>query len=100
MIRRKNAVQPMLAAFGTAPNFQVVFFTIDETVYSRELAPLAGFYPSVYIGAPWWFIDSPEAMRRYRSAVTQAMALRAGGVAAAAVARQPFTLKKALEPQA
>ncbi|HEX6888706.1 MAG TPA: glucuronate isomerase [Candidatus Nanopelagicales bacterium] len=66
-----NAVQPMLAAFGTAPNFQVIFFTIDETVYSRELAPLAGFYPSVYIGAPWWFIDSPEAMRRYRSAVTE-----------------------------
>jgi glucuronate isomerase len=66
-----NAVQPMLAAFGTSPGFQVVLFTIDETVYSRELAPLAGFYPSVYIGAPWWFIDSPEAMRRYRSAVTE-----------------------------
>jgi glucuronate isomerase len=66
-----NAVQPMLAAFGTSPNFQVIFFTIDETVYSRELAPLAGFYPSVYVGAPWWFIDSPEAMTRYRSAVTE-----------------------------
>ena len=66
-----NAVQPMLSAFGTAPNFQVVFFTIDETVYSRELAPMAGFYPSVYVGAPWWFIDSPEAMNRYRGAVTE-----------------------------
>lgn len=66
-----NAVQPMLSAFGTAPNFQVVFFTIDETVYSRELAPLAGFYPSVYVGAPWWFIDAPEAMNRYRRAVTE-----------------------------
>jgi glucuronate isomerase len=66
-----NALQPMLSAFGTAPNFQVVLFTIDETVYSRELAPLAGFYPSVYVGAPWWFIDSPEAMNRYRSAVTE-----------------------------
>ena len=66
-----NAVQPMLSAFGTAPNFQVIFFTIDETVYSRELAPLAGFYPSVYIGAPWWFIDAPEAMNRYRKAVTE-----------------------------
>ncbi len=66
-----NALQPMLAAFGTAPNFQLVLFTIDETVYSRELAPLAGFYPSVFVGAPWWFIDSPEAMNRYRSAVTE-----------------------------
>lgn len=66
-----NAVQPMLSAFGTSPNFQVIFFTIDETVYSRELAPLAGFYPSVYVGAPWWFIDAPEAMNRYRKAVTE-----------------------------
>ncbi|HEU4489488.1 MAG TPA: glucuronate isomerase [Jiangellales bacterium] len=66
-----SALQPRLSAFGTAPDFQVVLFTIDETVYSRELAPLAGFYPSVYVGAPWWFIDSPEAMNRYRSAVTE-----------------------------
>ena len=66
-----KALQAMLSAFGTAPNFQVVLFTIDETVYSRELAPLAGFYPSVFVGAPWWFIDSPEAMTRYRSAVTE-----------------------------
>ena len=66
-----NAVAPMLAAFGTSPYFQVVFFTIDETVYSRELAPLAGFYPSVYIGVPWWFIDAPDAMARFRSAITE-----------------------------
>lgn len=66
-----NALQPVLSAFGTSPGFQLVLFTIDETVYSRELAPLAGFYPSVYVGAPWWFIDSPEAMTRYRGAVTE-----------------------------
>jgi glucuronate isomerase len=66
-----KALQPMLEAFGTAENFQVVLFTIDETVYSRELAPMAGFYPSVLVGAPWWFIDAPEAMSRYRSAVTE-----------------------------
>jgi glucuronate isomerase len=48
-----------------------VLFTIDETVYSRELAPLAGFYPSVYLGAPWWFLDAPEAVRRFRSAATE-----------------------------
>jgi len=67
-----RATQPMLEAFGTAKNFQVVFFTMDETTYSRELAPLAGFYPSVFVGAPWWFIDSPEAMARFRASVTEA----------------------------
>jgi glucuronate isomerase len=66
-----RAVQPMLAAFGTSAYFQVVFFTIDETVYSRELAPLAGFYPSVYIGVPWWFVDAPDAMARFRASVTE-----------------------------
>ncbi|MCA0293789.1 MAG: glucuronate isomerase [Actinobacteria bacterium] len=66
-----RAVQPMLAAFGTSCYFQVVFFTIDETTYSRELAPLAGFYPSVFVGVPWWFIDAPDAMTRFRSAVTE-----------------------------
>jgi glucuronate isomerase len=40
-------------------------FTVDETVYSRELAPIAGPYPSVRLGAPWWFLDSPEGMRRF-----------------------------------
>ena len=48
-----------------------MLFTLDETVFSRELAPLAGFYPSVYVGAPWWFLDAPEAMRRFRAAVTE-----------------------------
>ena len=41
-------------------------FTVDETVWSRELAPLAGFYPSVYVGVPWWFLDAPDAIRRFR----------------------------------
>jgi glucuronate isomerase len=40
-------------------------------VFSREIAPLAGFYPSVYAGAPWWFLDAPDAIRRYRRAVTE-----------------------------
>jgi len=65
-----DALQPVLSEFGTAAGFQMVVFTMDETVYARELAPLAGFYPSVYVGAPWWFLDSPDAMLRYRSAVT------------------------------
>jgi len=45
-------------------------YTIDETAFARELAPLAGFYPSVYLGAPWWFLDSPAGMLRFRHAVT------------------------------
>jgi glucuronate isomerase len=67
-----DALRPILAQFGTHPNFQLIVFTLDETVFSRELAPLAGFYPSVYAGAPWWFLDAPEAIRRYRSAITEA----------------------------
>lgn len=46
-------------------------FTVDETTYSRELAPIAGAYPSVRLGAPWWFLDSPEGMRRFREAATE-----------------------------
>ena len=48
-----------------------MLFTLDESVFSREIAPLAGFYPSVYAGAPWWFLDAPEAVRRFRGAVTE-----------------------------
>ncbi len=64
-------LRPLLQSFGTAEGLHLVLFAIDETVYSRELAPLAGFYPSVYVGAPWWFLDAPDAMRRYREAVTE-----------------------------
>ena len=63
-----RALHPLLDAFGEAPGFKLVLFTIDETVFSRELAPLSGFYPSVYYGVPWWFIDAPDAIRRFRAA--------------------------------
>ena len=66
-----DPLRPLLERFGTHPNLNLVLFTLDETVFSRELAPLAGFYPSVYIGAPWWFLDAPDAVRRWRSAVTE-----------------------------
>lgn len=66
-----EAIRPVLQDFGTAAGFHLVLFTLDETVFSRELAPLAGFYPSVYIGAPWWFLDAPDAMLRYRAAITE-----------------------------
>ena len=66
-----DALRPLLADVGTHPNFQLVVFTVDESTFSREIAPLAGFYPSVYAGAPWWFLDAPDAIRRYRAAVTE-----------------------------
>jgi glucuronate isomerase len=61
-----RALRPMLDRFGTDPRFRIILFTVDETAYSRELAPIAGTYPSVRLGAPWWFLDSPEGMRRFR----------------------------------
>ena len=66
-----DALRPLLERYGTHPNLHLVVFTLDETVLSRELAPLAGFYPSLYVGAPWWFLDAPEAIRRFRAAVTE-----------------------------
>jgi glucuronate isomerase len=66
-----DALRPLLERYGTHPGFHLVAFTLDETVWSRELAPLAGFYPSLYVGAPWWFLDAPESIRRDRRAVTE-----------------------------
>ena len=65
------ALRPMLDRFGTDPRFRVILFTVDETTYSRELAPIAGTYPSVRLGAPWWFLDSPEGMRRFRETAVE-----------------------------
>jgi glucuronate isomerase len=64
-------LKPLLDRFGLVPDFHLILFTVDETAYSRELAPLAGFYPSVYIGAPWWFLDAPDAIGRWRAAITE-----------------------------
>lgn len=66
-----EALRPLLDRFGTHRGFHLVVFTVDETVWARELAPLAGFYPSVYIGVPWWFLDAPDSLRRFRAAVTE-----------------------------
>ncbi|KGJ72048.1 glucuronate isomerase [Cryobacterium roopkundense] len=66
-----RGLQPLLNAFGLDPRFRIILFTIDETVYSRELAPIAGAYPSVRLGAPWWFLDSPGGMARFRELVTE-----------------------------
>lgn len=66
-----QALRPLLERFGTAPGFHLVLFAIDESVWSREVAPLAGFYPSVFIGAPWWFLDAPDSIGRFRAATTE-----------------------------
>ncbi|MDF0513173.1 glucuronate isomerase [Agromyces sp. H3Y2-19a] len=66
-----RGIRPLLERYGLERDFHLVLFAVDETTYSRELAPLAGFYPSVYLGAPWWFLDAPDAIARHRSAVTE-----------------------------
>jgi len=66
-----RALQPLLDSFGMDPAFRMIVFTTDETVDSRELAPLAGAYPAVRLGAPWWFLDSPEQMRRFRESAVE-----------------------------
>jgi len=65
------ALKPLLDRFGNEADLTIILFTVDETVFSRELAPLAGHYPCLRIGPPWWFFDSPEGMRRFREAVTE-----------------------------
>jgi glucuronate isomerase len=60
-----RALQPLLARYGTAEGFRLILFTLDETAYARELAPLAGYWPALVIGPPWWFHDSPQGIRRY-----------------------------------
>ena len=66
-----RGLRPLLQRFGLAKDFHLVLFAVDESVYSRELAPMAGFYPSVFIGAPWWFLDAPDAITRFRAATTE-----------------------------
>lgn len=65
-----RGLQPLLRAFGHDPRFRMILFTVDEATFSRELAPLAGAYPSVLLGAPWWFLDSPAGMSRFRELAT------------------------------
>ena len=65
------ALKPMLDRFGNNSKLSVILFTLDETAYSRELAPLAGHYPSLKLGPAWWFHDSPEGMRRFRNQITE-----------------------------
>ena len=66
-----EALRPLLNAVGMDPALSIILFTLDETAYTRELAPLAGAYPSLKLGPAWWFHDSPEGMRRYREMTTE-----------------------------
>jgi glucuronate isomerase len=66
-----HALRPLLDRFGNEPNLTIILFTLDETAYSRELAPLAGHYPCLRLGPPWWFHDSPEGMMRFREQATE-----------------------------
>lgn len=66
-----HALRPLLSKYGNHPDFTFIVFTLDETSYARELAPLAGHYPAMKLGPAWWFNDSPEGMRRFREMTTE-----------------------------
>jgi glucuronate isomerase len=66
-----HALRPLLSKYGNDPRFSFIVFTLDETSYARELAPLAGHYPAMKLGPAWWFNDSPEGMRRFREMTTE-----------------------------
>lgn len=68
-------LRPLLTTFGSNPAFTLILFNLDETTYSRELAPLAGHYPAVRLGPPWWFFDSLNGMRRYFDRVIETAGL-------------------------
>ncbi|MEQ1495106.1 MAG: glucuronate isomerase [Novosphingobium sp.] len=66
-----RALKPLLDRFGNEADFSLILFTLDESTYARELAPLAGHYPCLKLGPAWWFHDSPEGMRRFREMTTE-----------------------------
>ncbi len=66
-----RGLRPLLSRYGNEPGFTFIVFTLDESTYSRELAPLAGHYPCLRLGPPWWFHDSPEGMMRFREMATE-----------------------------
>ena len=66
-----HALKPLLDRFGNERDFTLIVFTLDESAYARELAPLAGHYPCLRLGPAWWFHDSPEGIRRFRRMTTE-----------------------------
>jgi glucuronate isomerase len=70
-----RGLRALLNEWGNDPRLRFVIFSLDEAAYSRELAPLAGHYPALLLGAPWWFFDSPLGMRRYLDAMVETAGL-------------------------
>lgn len=66
-----HSLRPLLERYGNDRRLHLVVFSLDDAAVARELAPLAGYYPALYVGAPWWFLDAPDAMSRYRESVTE-----------------------------
>jgi glucuronate isomerase len=66
-----NGLRALLGRAGNEPNLRLIMFVLDETTYARELAPMAGYWPSLMIGPPWWFHDSPQGIRRYLDQVVE-----------------------------
>ena len=66
-----TALKPLLDCFGNNPALTLILFTLDESNYTRELAPLAGHYPCLRLGPAWWFHDSPEGIMRFREQTTE-----------------------------
>lgn len=66
-----KALQPMLSKYGNNTELSIILFTLDETTYSREIAPLAGHYPALKAGPSWWFHDSPEGMKRFKEQIIE-----------------------------
>ena len=66
-----RGLKPLLDKLGNHGDLTIILFTLDETTYSRELAPLAGHYPCLKLGPAWWFYDSPEGMLRFRRQTTE-----------------------------
>jgi glucuronate isomerase len=71
-----RGLRPLLEACGNDPGFTLILFTLDESTYSRELAPLAGHYPAVLLGCPWWFHDSPLGIDRFLDRVVETAGIR------------------------
>jgi hypothetical protein len=97
-------LRPLLSKYGNERDLSIILFTLDETVYSRELAPLAGHYPVLKLGPAWWFHDSPEGMRRFHRAhqawyTDACLNARETGWAICGVSMRSDTMAKQLNPQ-
>jgi glucuronate isomerase len=66
-----RGLRPLLERFGSDPRFTLVVYSVDETAFARELAPMASYYPALRLGAPWWYLDAPDAITRALSQMAE-----------------------------